>query len=394
MQRMLAFAALFTLLTVLQVAESEGVSEGVMAGASARMALMESMGLKQVQADVEKTLWQAQDASKNVDAQDDEIARLMAELDQLDETKDEAAIAAKKQELEAAQKESVRLKAVAAEKQAAAEAAVKSKAGEVTSVADAAQKSAEKMINEVKALRAKAAATMEEAKLASTEYQSALASGQTEGLAALEQTAKQTLKMAQDLSKEAGEKSENAKQALAYAEKLKKKATEAKGMETESMQELREAGLQWAAGPIFDKMKRLCEIDYPAFRKEYRVLRQSPVYAKYRWDIKKACHKAHNDDSLEANYKEEEVDPNAIPIDHSKPYPDMNTHWQLPKDKKVQKWCSTKFGAVPCSMLKKAQSEGLLASEALEADSLIQDDTGLDAAPELSEIIPLSDMGI
>merc|ERR1711907_595294 len=189
------------------------------------MALMESIGLKQVQADVEKALWQAQDASKNVDAQSDEIARLMAELDQLDEAKDEAAIAA--------------------EKQAAAEAAVKNKAGEVTTIAEAAQKQAETMINEVKALRAKAAATMQEAKLASTEYQSALASGQTEGLAALEQTAKQTLKMAQDLSKEAGEKSESAKQALAYAEGLKKKADEAKSMETESMQELKEAGLQW-----------------------------------------------------------------------------------------------------------------------------------------------------
>ena len=43
-------------------------------------------------------------------------------------------------------------------------------------------------------------------------------------------------------------------------------------------------------------------------------------------------------------------------------------------------------------MLKKAQMAGLLANEALEADSLIEDDTGLDTAPELSEIVPLSDV--
>jgi hypothetical protein len=317
----------------------------------------------------------------------------------MDKEKDAAAAEAKKKDVEAKQAKAAQLKAIAAEKAAEAEQSLKQKAKQVEEVAAAAEKEAKEMIAATKALRAKAASTMEQAKLASAEYQSALASGQKEGLASLEQTAKQTLKQAEELSVAAGEKSKVAKEALQNAADVKGKSDQAVAMENESAQQLAKDHLTWAAGPIFDKMKRLCEIDYPAFKKEYHVLRQSPTYAKYRWDIKKACHKAHDDDlEKEPAPEKEDENPVATHVDESKPYPEKNLHWNMDKkDKgKVKKWCSTKFGAVPCTMLKEAQEAGLLAhSDAMETNMFL-DETGtgasnLDNSPDLVDVIGFED---
>merc|ERR1711865_1272919 len=122
------------------------------------------------------------------------------------------------------------------------------------------------------------------------------------------------------------------------------------------------------------------------------------TYAKYRWDIKKACHKAHDDDLEKKQGKEQKEDDSSIrpKVDPNKPYPQKNDHWSLPKDKKVKKWCSTKFGAVPCSMLKKAQEAGLLADSetSMDTESFLQDDTGiasLDNSPDLVDMISFGD---
>ena len=96
----------------------------------------------------------------------------------------------------------------------------------------------------------------------------------------------------------------------------------------------------------------------------------SPSYKSFRWDIKKACPKAANDD-LESSDEDEAAriaaeqaaalqNIHAPPQDTSKPFPHSNTHWSMPKDGKVSKWCTTQYGAVPCSMLKKAKEAGLL----------------------------------
>merc|ERR1711907_258547 len=398
--RRMSTASLHVGLFLLVVTMLHGNTESaeMTAAATERIRVMDSLGLKSSQEDVEKALWEAQQAEDDVKAEDDELARLMAEMDQLDTEKDAALASAKKKDLEAKQKQSAQLKAVAAQKAAEAEAAIKRKAQEVEAVSSAAQKEAEDMIEKTKSLRSKAAAAMEEAKLASAEYQSALSSGQTEGLASLKQTAKQALAQAETLSKTAGEKSKLAKKALENASQVKAKAEKATEMESESVQQLEESRLTWAAGPIFDKMKRLCDLDYPAFRKEYHKLRESPAFAKYRWDIKKACHKAHDDDleAVTAKDNEENQNPVGAHVDESQPYPDKNRHWNMPKDKNVKKWCSTKFGAVPCSMLKKAQEAGLLGESSimLDTESLIQDDAGvsrLDTAPELGDIVAFED---
>ena len=60
-------------------------------------------GLKGVQQGVEKSLWEAQQASEAVDAADDKLARLMADLEALDTEKDQAAITLKQKEVEASQ---------------------------------------------------------------------------------------------------------------------------------------------------------------------------------------------------------------------------------------------------------------------------------------------------
>lgn len=75
----------------------------------------------------------------------------------------------------------------------------------------------------------------------------------------------------------AGSASEKAKGALQHAAKVKSAADKAIRLEKETRAQLMESGLQWVAGPIFDKMKVLCDRDYPTFRKEYRKIR-----ARYR----------------------------------------------------------------------------------------------------------------
>jgi len=57
-------------------------------------------------------------------------------------------------------------------------------------------------------------------------------------------------------------------------------------------------------------------------------------------------------------------------VDPSKPYPAKNQHWDLPNKKtgKVKKWCSTKFGAVPCKTLAIAKQNGLLGEDITSDD--------------------------
>jgi len=82
--------------------------------------------------------------------------------------------------------------------------------------------------------------------------------------------------------------------------------------------------------------------------------------------------------------EEEARDPKAPPIDPSKPYPASHTHFSLAPDKKVKKWCTTKYGAVPCSMLKKAQAAGLLGT-AKDTNEFLQDAAGLDTVDPLED---------
>merc|ERR1711964_627605 len=316
---------------------------------------MESLGLGGTQKSVDKAVWQARKAKEAEAAEDAEIARLMAKLSGLDNEK-------KKAEAEATKKDT--------------------KAKKVETVALGAQKDAEKAIADTKKLRGKSAALMVKAKAASSEYQNALASGMSKGVAELALAAKKAMAEAQAIAAQAGASSDKAKAALANAAKIKAKADKAIAMEKESKKHLVGEGVQWAAGPIFGKMQRLCKQDYPMFRKEYRKIRMSPAFRHYRWDIKQACKKAHNDD-LEKDSEADKADerkakadakrnPHAPKTDSSKPFPDSQTHWSLPASKKVKKWCTTKFGAVPCSMLKKAQKAGLLGS-AKDHQDFLQD---------------------
>merc|ERR1711966_624303 len=171
-------------------------------------------------------------------------------------------------------------------------------------------------------------------------------------------------------AKEAGAAAEASKAALKIAAQYKESETQITKLEQENKSELISNGMQWVSGPIFDKMAKLCDQDYTTFRKEYRKIRESPTYKAYRWDIKKACPKAHNDDGLEteedaaatlaARERDALKNVHAPPPDQSKAYPHSNTHWSLPSGGQVKKWCTTQYGAVPCSMLKKAQRAGLL----------------------------------
>merc|ERR1711977_466686 len=357
------------------------------------MGLMESLGLRSTQESVDKAVWSARQAKEAENAGDEEIARLMAKLTGLDKEKKAAEAEATQKDIEAKKATAAKLKEVADQKAAKAKEAIDAKAKKVEAAALAAQKTAEDTIAATKALRAKAAAAMEKAKAASAEYQNALSSGTTKGLEELAMKAKKTMAEAQALAAQAGTKSDEAKASLKNAATVKTRADKAVAMEKETKTQLTGEGLTWVAGPIFDKMKRLCDRDYPTFRKEYRKIRASPTYKHYRWDIKKACKKAANDDLENMNdaevaaaqrKKEEEEarDPKAPPID---PYPASNTHWSLPKDKKVKKWCSTKYGSVPCSMLKKAQHAGLLGS-ANDHKEFLQENEGL-----LDTVDPLED---
>jgi chromosome segregation ATPase len=341
------------------------------------LALMESLGLRAEQEDVDKSVWEARQAKEAEEAEDEEIARLMAKLEGLDQEKAAAEAEATQKDIEAKQATASKLKEVANQKLEAARAAIDAKAKKVEEAALSAQKDAEDMITSTKDMRAKAAAAMERGRAASAEYQAALASGQTDGLEELAATAQKAMAEAKALAEEAGGASDKAKVALKNAAEIKSKADRAISMEKESRKQLADEGIEWAAGPIFGKMKRLCEQDYPTFRTEYQKIRESPSYKQYRWDIKKACKKAHNDDlesddlaalkaAQDAAAADAEVE--APQIDPSKPYPDNHGHFSLPADKKVKKWCTTKFGAVPCSMLKKAQEAGLL-GDAVDTNS-------------------------
>merc|ERR1711959_71891 len=362
---------------------------------SSGMGLMESLGLRGTQESVDKAVWEARQAKEAEDAEDQEIARLMAKLEGLDKEKAAAEADATQKDIEAKKATAAKLKEVADQKAAKAKEAIDAKAKKVEAAALAAQKTAEDTIAATKALRAKAAAAMEKAKAASAEYQNALSSGTTKGLEELAMKAKKTMAEAQALAAQAGTKSDEAKGALKNAAKVKTNADKAIAMEKESKSQLTDEGVTWVAGPIFDKMKRLCDQDYPTFRKEYHKIRKSPTYKKYRWDIKKACKNAHDDDLENENSAEAAAaaarraaakkDPHAPQEDPSKPYPAENTHWSLPKDKKVKKWCSTKYGSVPCSMLKKAQHAGLLGS-AKDHTEFLQDNEGL-----LDSVEPLDD---
>merc|ERR1711959_522724 len=309
---------------------------------SSGMGLMESLGLRGTQESVDKAVWEARQAKESEDAEDEEIARLMAKLEGLDKEKAAAEAEATQKDIEAKKATAAKLKEVADQKAAKAKEAIDAKAKKVEAAALAAQKTAEDTIAATKALRAKAAAAMEKAKAASAEYQNALSSGTTKGLEELAMKAKKTMAEAQG--------------ALKNAAKVKTNADKAVAMEKESKAQLTSEGVTWVAGPIFDKMKRLCDQDYPTFRKEYRKIRDSPTYKHYRWDIKKACKNAHDDDlengdddaAAAARKAAMNKDPHAPQTDPSKPYPASNTHWSLPKDKKVKKWCSTKYGSVPC----------------------------------------------
>merc|ERR1711977_143979 len=352
---------------------------------SSGMGLMESLGLRATQENVDKAVWQARQAKEKENAEDAEIARLMAKLGALDKEKAAAEAEATKKDIEAKKATAAKLKEVADQKAAKAKEAIDAKAKKIEEAALAAQKTAEDTIAATKALRAKAAAAMEKAKAASAEYQNALSSGTTKGLEELAMKAKKTMAEAQALAAQAGTKSDEAK--------VKTNADKAVAMEKESKAQLTSEGVTWVAGPIFDKMKRLCDQDYPTFRKEYRKIRDSPTYKHYRWDIKKACKNAHDDDlengdddaAAAARKAAMNKDPHAPQTDPSKPYPASNTHWSLPKDKKVKKWCSTKYGSVPCSMLKKAQHAGLLGS-AKDHTEFLQDNEGL-----LDTVDPLED---
>merc|ERR1712093_274124 len=359
------------------------------------MGLMESLGLRAEQESVDKAVWQARQAKEAEDAEDEEIARLMAKLTGLDKEKKAAEAEATQKDIEAKKATAAKLKEVAEQKLAKAKEAIDAKAKKVEEAALGAQKKAEDAIANTKELRAKAAAAMEKAKAASAEYQNALSSGVTKGLEELALKAKKTMAEAQALAAQAGEKSDAAKAALKNAAQVKANADKAIAMEKESKSQLTEEGVTWVAGPIFDKMKRLCDLDYPTFRKEYRKIRDSPTYKHYRWDIKKSCKKAHNDDlenmsdaELAAGQKRKEAEDakkvDSPPIDPSKPYPDSHTHFSLPADKKVKKWCTTKYGAVPCSMLKKAQAAGLLGT-AKDNDEFLQDAEGLDTVDPIDD---------
>jgi len=371
--------AALALVVAVSVAVQMEESSALAATESASMAVMSKLGLHDVQEQVDKDLWQARQAQSSADEEDEEIARLLVELEGLDAEKAVAEKEAKQKEIEAKEATAAKLKEVAKQNFETAKAAIDAKAKRVEEVALKAQNTAEESIEKVKKLRAEAAAAMAKAKMAAEEYQNALTAGMTEKAKELEVAAKKATTEAEDLAKRAGVESAASTIALRNAAEVKTSADRAIRLEKETRGELMEEGLQWVAGPIFDKMKKLCDLDYPTFRKEYRKIRESPSYKNFRWDIKKACPKAADDD-LESGDNDEAAriaaeqaaalqDVHAPPQDTSKPFPLSNTHWSVPKDGKVSKWCTTQYGAVPCSMLKKAKEAGLLGDIKVDDDA-------------------------
>merc|ERR1719305_1301529 len=335
--------------------------------ASASMQVMTKLGLREVQEQVDKELWEARQAQASADDEDAEIARLLAELEGLDAEKN-----AKQREVEAKEATAAKLKETAKQKFETAKTAIDAEAKRVEEVALTAQTDAENDIEKTKKLREEAAAAMAKAKVAAEEYENAVTAGMTEKTKELEVKSKKASDEAQELARLAGQASEGAKAALANAATVKSRADKAISLEKESQNDLMENGLQWVAGPIFDKMKKLCERDYPTFRKEYRKIRASTTYKSFRWDVKQACAKAREDDLENMSSEEEEAarlaaeeaarrgNPHAPPTDPAKPYPASHVHFNVPKGGKVAKWCTTQYGAVPCTMLKKAKEAGLL----------------------------------
>jgi len=363
------FAALLVATTIAVQLEESSRMEVV---ESESMQVMSKLGLRDVQEHVDKELWEARQAQSSADDEDAEIARLLAQLEGLDAEKNAAEKEAKQKEVEAKEATAAKLKESAKQKFEQAKAAIDAKAKRVEEVALSAQTDAENDIEKTKKLREEAAAAMAKAKVAAEEYENAVTAGMTEKTKELEIKSKKASEEAQELARLAGQASEGAKGALAHAAQVKGQADKAIRLEKESRQELLESGLQWVAGPIFDKMKTLCEQDYPTFRKEYRKIRASATYKQYRWDIKQACKKAREDDLESMSSEEEEAarlaaeeaarlkNVHAPPPDASKPYPYSHTHFAVPKGGKVAKWCTTQYGAVPCTMLRKAKEAGLL----------------------------------
>jgi len=262
MARFLGIAGV-ALLVATSMAVSTEESSQMAVQESASMAVMSKLGLRTVQEAVDKDLWDARQAQGSADDEDAEIARLLAELEGLDSEKAAAEKEAKQKEIEAKEATAAKLKEVAKHKFEIAKQAIDAKAKRVEEVALNAQNSAEENIDKVKKLRDQAAAAMAKAKMAAEEYQNALTAGMTEKAKELEVKAKQATELAEELAKKAGAASEASKLALKHAAEVKGSADKAMRLEKESRTELLEEGLQWVAGPIFDKMKKLCEIDYP-----------------------------------------------------------------------------------------------------------------------------------
>merc|ERR1740133_181384 len=240
--------AALALVVAASVAVQMEESTAMAATESASMAVMSKLGLRDVQEQVDKDLWQARQAQSSADDEDEEIARLLAELEGLDAEK---AVAEKE----------AKLKELAKQKFETAKAAIDSKAKRVEEVALKAQNTAEESIESVKKLRGEAAAAMAKAKMAAEEYQNALTAGMTEKAKELEVAAKKATTEAEDLAKRAGVESTASTIALRNAAEVKTSADRAIRLEKETRGELMEEGLQWVPGPIFDKMKKLCDLD-------------------------------------------------------------------------------------------------------------------------------------
>merc|ERR1719248_260721 len=74
------------------------------------------IGMEQLDKNVDKDLWLAREAQENADAEDQEIALLLAELEGLDAEKDAAVKDAKQKEIEAKEATAAKLKETAKQK--------------------------------------------------------------------------------------------------------------------------------------------------------------------------------------------------------------------------------------------------------------------------------------
>jgi hypothetical protein len=338
----------------------------------AQSLVRQGVGMAEIDENVDKDLWQAREAQESADAEDEEIARLLAQLEGLDAEKDVAVKEAKQREIEAKEATAAKLKETAKQKYEIVHHAIEYKAKVVEQGAVKAQEEAESAIEKTKKLQSESAGLMVKAKTASEEYENALAAGMTDSLKQLELASKKAMEEAQETARLAGESSQAAKLALKHAAEVKARADKAMKMDKETKGDLVESGLRWVAGPIFNKMKTLCEQDYPTFRTEYRKIRESPTYKAFRWDIKQACKYAREDD-LEGDDFDKATpaptNPHNPPLGPG-PYPRNHAHFNVPKGGKVSKWCTTQYGAVPCTMLKKAKEAGLLGDIGVDKETL------------------------